>query len=349
MLEKLTLLNFQSHLNSELTFDKGVNVIVGPSDSGKTAIIRALRWLVWGRPLGDAFIHHGKDVCKVSVTLDGHKVSREKVKGGEGSYQFLDRGYTALKTEVPEEIKRFFNISEINLQQQLDRPFLLDSSPGEVAQHFNRVAHLDAIDIGMKRIIGWIRKLNQDSVAKDQLLEEMERELAQYDSLDVLDARVTVLEQVASQLSSLQSRKESLNMMLKKVEEIDGARSTYRAVVRLDGKVNSVVTLFSEKKEKKEQVLSLSRTIESFDKLVKKEKEQSLLLPLEKKINNILSLYDERDKLERKRGELHGFVFNHDSVAKRLQLQEKKAAELEQEFKEKFPPVCPLCGQKVRK
>ncbi|MFR9297315.1 MAG: AAA family ATPase, partial [Aedoeadaptatus pacaensis] len=43
-IEKIILVNFQSHVYSELSLSRGVNVIVGPSDSGKTAIMRALRW-----------------------------------------------------------------------------------------------------------------------------------------------------------------------------------------------------------------------------------------------------------------------------------------------------------------
>jgi len=55
MIKYLQIQNFQSHKDSLLEFDPGVNVIVGSSDSGKTAVIRALRWLVWNRPSGDAF------------------------------------------------------------------------------------------------------------------------------------------------------------------------------------------------------------------------------------------------------------------------------------------------------
>ena len=53
MIQSLALKNFQSHKDTLIKFDPGVNVIVGSTDSGKSAIIRALRWLVWNRPIGD--------------------------------------------------------------------------------------------------------------------------------------------------------------------------------------------------------------------------------------------------------------------------------------------------------
>ena len=55
MIQSLQINNFQSHKYSVMELHKGVNVIIGPSDSGKTTILRALRWLVWNRPSGDAF------------------------------------------------------------------------------------------------------------------------------------------------------------------------------------------------------------------------------------------------------------------------------------------------------
>ena len=46
-LKRVRLENFQSHKNSIIDFDRGLNVIVGPSDSGKSAIIRAIKWALY--------------------------------------------------------------------------------------------------------------------------------------------------------------------------------------------------------------------------------------------------------------------------------------------------------------
>jgi len=46
MINSLTIQNFQSHKNTTLEFDNGINIIIGQSDSGKTAIIRALNWVI---------------------------------------------------------------------------------------------------------------------------------------------------------------------------------------------------------------------------------------------------------------------------------------------------------------
>jgi exonuclease SbcC len=59
-IKKLSLRNFQSHRETDLEFSPGLNIIVGPSDQGKSAIIRALRWLFYNEPRGTGFIRVGE-------------------------------------------------------------------------------------------------------------------------------------------------------------------------------------------------------------------------------------------------------------------------------------------------
>lgn len=74
---KIILVNFQSHTYSELSLSKGVNVIVGPSDSGKTAIMRALRWNMFNDPSGVEFVREGESEVSVTVRFQ-NKVEVER-------------------------------------------------------------------------------------------------------------------------------------------------------------------------------------------------------------------------------------------------------------------------------
>ena len=348
MLEKLILHNFQSHKHSELDFDPGVNVIVGPSDSGKTALIRALRWLVWGRPLGDSFIRHGRPLCRVSVEIDGTPVIREKTKGGETSYQFQDRGYTALRTEVPEQIRSFLNLGETNLQQQLDRPFLLDSSPGEVAQHFNRVAHLDQIDFGMKNILSWTRKLNQTFLNKGEQLKELESSLEKYEYLEDAEARITVIESAQTKLNGLQNQKEQILKNLAQVEEIEKTQKEYLPKVKLEKRVNSILSMIAETSQKKTDMESLLQRIDNYQAQETRIKRNQKLEALGSRVESVLSLLEEVRKRKTKKGQLHSMIQNVLQSSSDFKTQSQKVTSLEGWFKENFPDVCPLCGQKVR-
>ena len=93
MIKQINIKNFQSHKSTQLKLDPGVNVIVGSSDSGKTAIIRAYLWVVDNRPLGNAFVSHWaldekgkqKEPTSVSIIVNGDQtlflnLSRKEVE-----------------------------------------------------------------------------------------------------------------------------------------------------------------------------------------------------------------------------------------------------------------------------
>src|SRR6185312_5624229 len=78
-IRNLRIENFQSHEVTEMAFDDGLNVIVGASDQGKSAVIRALRWLLFNEPRGSDFMRVGANNSRVTVELaDGARVTRER-------------------------------------------------------------------------------------------------------------------------------------------------------------------------------------------------------------------------------------------------------------------------------
>ena len=84
-IKSLELKNFQSHKNLKIDFSPNVTSIIGPSDVGKSAIIRALRWIVFNRPAGDAFIQHGTKQAEVIIQVEKDTIIR--TKGKENLYK----------------------------------------------------------------------------------------------------------------------------------------------------------------------------------------------------------------------------------------------------------------------
>ena len=118
MINSLTISNFQSHKKTGLEFDKGINVIIGPSDSGKTAILRALNWVVNNKPAGDAFRSNwGGDTRAQLQIEDINKSQIQRYKGGKGNLYLWDEKASTILTsqfnsfgqDVPEEIKELLN------------------------------------------------------------------------------------------------------------------------------------------------------------------------------------------------------------------------------------------------
>ncbi len=158
MLESLHLRDFQIHTKLDLDLGHPVVSIVGSSDVGKSAVVRALRFLCQNQPAGDSFIATGAERTKVSAVVDGKRITRIKGKG-VNSYildgKRLDFDLTGRK--VPEEVAKLLRIGDVNLQHQFDPPYWLTLSPGQLSRELNEVINLDAIDSALASIASDLR------------------------------------------------------------------------------------------------------------------------------------------------------------------------------------------------
>ena len=213
MIHQLSLKNFQSHPDSLLEFHPGVNVIVGSSDSGKSAILRALYWARYNRPLGDSFVSYfnrdGKGgpirPTRVEVRFgsDSHWLSRIRSKDFNGYAIHSKEAETAgtdhdtleaVKGDVPEIIEGLFNLSEVNIQKQMDAPFLLSESAGEVARFFNRIIRLDVIDRVLSDAESRKRKYKAAAGAATDTHGELEKELEKFGWIEAAETLLKQLE-----------------------------------------------------------------------------------------------------------------------------------------------------------
>jgi len=144
MLKEARLQNFQKHRSLRLKFRQGLNLIVGPSDRGKSAVFRALRWLaLHGTTTG--LTTHGETSMRVGVLAGDEPVIRFKQAKKQG-YLIGETEYVAVGTLQPTEVAQRLQLSEINFQGQHDAPFLLGMTPGQIAKEINKIVDLSAID-----------------------------------------------------------------------------------------------------------------------------------------------------------------------------------------------------------
>lgn len=191
MIKSITLENFQSHKDTTFHFTDGVNAIVGITDAGKTACIRALRWVLTNRPGGEAFINHdaivdGKQKLAVNVTIitDKHTVKRTK-SATENSYTLDNTVFKAIGSDVPEEVLEALNTNDLTVQFQMDAPFLLTETSGEVARRLNRVVKLEDIDATMKQLESHRRKVKRDKDTASYEINDLEEKLQKLDYTDI--------------------------------------------------------------------------------------------------------------------------------------------------------------------
>ena len=64
MIASVIIQGFQSHVDSLFNLSSGLTVLTGPTDSGKTAFIRAIRWVAFNEPVGDSFVNQAAGEIK---------------------------------------------------------------------------------------------------------------------------------------------------------------------------------------------------------------------------------------------------------------------------------------------
>ncbi len=235
MIETITIRNFQSI--QDLTLDLApLVVIVGPSSSGKSALIRALDTLIQNRR-GTSFITHGERVASITATVtssdplrSGTLTLTRSTQQAPNAYTILPSDeahplypkaeFTKLNGETPEPVSQFLGIApgtaSLVIASQFDKPYLLDASGSEVARTLGSLTNANII-------LNGARESNRQKIQSAQTLRTRAADL------EAITARIPEFKSLAAQRLALE-RSETL---------LDNARS-------IQGQVKSLTALIDQ-------------------------------------------------------------------------------------------------------
>lgn len=218
MLKKVLIENFQSHKKSEFDFVPGVNVIIGASDTGKSAIFNAINWVATNRPLGESFRSEWGGDTKVTIhTSSDEQVGRNRTQS-TNEYVINNTPLTAFKSDVPQAVLDVLQLDSYSIQSQMDSPFLLSLSPGEAAKMLNKAASIDEIDSSIASLRKTLHQINSDAEYNSNELKKYNKEIKQYDNLLELESKITAVEKLFKEKEDLTYRAASLNRLHREVE-----------------------------------------------------------------------------------------------------------------------------------
>lgn len=308
-IKKVILENFQSHKHTTVDFDNRLNVIVGASDSGKTAILRGIRWALYNDPSGDYFIREGESHSSVTIIFDDEtKVKRYRSKS-KNIYYLYDKYDNELKFEgfgtyVPEEILEATGIKKIlldkniaksiNISDQLEGPFLLSEKGSIRASSIGYLVGVDIIDDALKETLREVRNVSNSKRNIDEHILKLEKELSEYDYLDNLRIKTNNLEDILNKIKNkedlLEKYKKILSELLKLKKEkvilnnyIEKLKNLYKIEVIL----NNIEINHIKYKQLNKQKVFLEKTklnIKNNNQIVKKLENINIV---EKNINKI--------------------------------------------------------------
>lgn len=284
MLKKIFIQNFQSHEETMIEFQEGVNTIIGESDVGKTAILRALYWAVFNRPLGDSFSSNWEhEGTYVQLYTENGVITRVKT-ANENYYQLDRKTFKAMGNTVPDEIQNALNMQSINFSLQMDPPFFLSMSPGVRATYLNRCVNLDIIDQSMSKANSLLREESRRIQDLELSANALKEEFQHYNNVPSLFAKCKQadhLHEKYNQLDSdiktfkkrIQQYLDSKEVLVQKKNvsgiQIDKAKRIAGNIKSLMKKIEDMSMVISEYKYIEERKITIASKLER----LKKEKD----------------------------------------------------------------------------
>ena len=257
MINSIFIQDYQSHKETELNLSPGVNIITGESDNGKTAILRAFNWCLLNKPSkGDP--RWGNDISSVGIEFDDVQVIRGKIKN-DNFYRLngSKEPFKAFGQSVPDEIKRIINMTSINVHQQMDSPFLLSMSSGEVARTLNNIVNLDIIDNVLSHANKRIKTEKQQLEYKESNQKRLEDDLKGLDWLDEADEELKKIEKLEKELGIWEEDIDNISELSDDINLIQKAIPSYDEIINIENKVDGLM----------DEIRSLTRVEEKIDNL----------------------------------------------------------------------------------
>lgn len=236
--------------------------------------MRAWKWLATNRPSGDAFKNWNAskdDSVDVEIVLDDNTTIALSRDNGKNTY-FLsqnekEKTFSAIKTDVPEEIMDALNMPERNIQSQHQEYFLLQDSPGVRAQKLNDLVGLSVIDTIFKNLASKIRETASAISSLKSTRDHIETELEKYDNLDAVKKLLDSIEEKEGKASEISSSLNDLRKNVTTLKEIKESREEDIQWIALEPQCEAIQTKITALKEYQEKRKALQSTINDLESI----------------------------------------------------------------------------------
>lgn len=268
-MKKFKAENFQIHESLELDLAP-FTVIVGPSGSGKSAVIRALKVLFYNVPAG-GFVRRGAKKLTISLE-DGENVihydrspSVQYTLNGE-TFNAIGRnalpnieaiGYSSIEIDK----KRYYP----QIASQFDTPFLISFSDAEVSKLLSELSQAGRIKVAKQSI-----NKSQFAISDKLKIRFEDREALQLkiQALDPVLNKKARFDEILASYKALQQEKSVLDKVKGLTELIRGYKSQVLNVPKTPENPDSYIKVYNLLYNKKYDIPEISKLSAALDKLV---------------------------------------------------------------------------------
>ena len=365
-IEIVQLENIRSHMKSTVPFARGFNCLVGGLGCGKSSILYAIDFALFGDPLGrsyDYLLREGADSGKVAVQFvqngKSYKISRGLKRRGKGIGQDFDELelyegenlMASLKSEaVTEQFKAITGLDkelfrEIVWIRQEHLKELLDTRPRDRQTRLDELFGLSDYNTAWTNIANYQRdyetekrvfEKDPDVVGMEKLNTEYNRTVEEFSLVEI------ELKEIAKKLNEAKKALEEADLKLKKLEEVrleleELKQSETETLANLKNLEDSSESLAEKIVAKKNAIENLNQRLNTMEAQMKSYKEELSAIgvspnqPLETLKNYLVTFEDQISSLK---GE-------QEAAIRGIRDDEKRVSALSTENR------CPLCLQSI--
>lgn len=346
----VTLKNFQAHKDTTVQFDRGLNIIVGESNNGKTSILRGILWAIDNQPLGNDFIMAGENDCSVTINFsDGTYIKRGRTVKDTGYYEiryiddngkYIDQTYRGFTNAVPVEVANVHQMPKVNITKdiethlnvlsQLDGPFLLTESPLVKASAIGRITGTHVIDAAIKESNKTIQSNRKLVKSYSEDLQQKENECKQLPDIKSMEAFTKKYAYIVKYITKLNDSVIKINADLQQISQYQQQMTQEKERCERLKKVAALLPIIKTAKDKFNKVMFLHGKLTKYQELslqieqnqisIERGKYFAKIKPLvDKAVANILNvsrLNDYVDKINTLTNDINISKFNKTFMSK---------------------------------
>ncbi len=352
MITSLELKNWRTHSDTKLDFGKGTNVIVGVMGSGKSSIVNAISYSLFGTfpglknksvSLKEIIMNKPNQMSTAEAAIEieqnetKHRVERiVKMDGTNEAKLYTNGKFVAgpKQKDVNEKVEKILEMdyelfSRAVYSEQNEMDFFLKLTPGERKRKFDELLQLEKYEEARKNSVSLQNELMKESKQREKTLEQQKEMLKNHEEEKLTKQIKEIEEEIKETLIKAEQAKKENRELEKKYKELAEKEEKARTLEDKITKTKSKIEMLQEelKKTEKLDAKDIMETIEKLKKEIKTQKEN------EKEIETKAKEVDTKIK----------------TISEEVKVLSYKIKKYEEEIKEisSLKGKCPTCRQEM--